>query len=76
MDLNITAVIIALSVTVLLLAIGVSLVIGYLLRAYIHDVTPQYTHPEMFDENGNPIADELIAFRFENGTPELDALED
>jgi|TARA_B100001057_G_scaffold187429_1_gene188247 hypothetical protein len=76
MDLNITAVIIALSVTVLLLAIGVSLVIGYLLRAYIHDVTPQYTHPEMFDENGNPIADELIAFRFENGKPELDDLED
>ena len=62
--------------TVLLLAIGVSLVIGYLLRAYIHDVTPQYTHPEMFDENGNPIADELIAFRFENGKPELDDLED
>ena len=50
--------------------------IGYLLRAYIHDVTPQYTHPEMFDENGNPIADELIAFRFENGKPELDDLED
>ena len=76
MDLDMTAIIIAMGVAILLLTIGVSVVIGYLVRAYIHDVTPQYTHPEMFDENGNPIADELIAFRFENGKPELDDLED
>ena len=24
------------------------------------------THPEMFDENGNLIADEIVALRFEN----------
>tara|TARA_B100001057_G_scaffold120779_1_gene119485 strand:- start:487 stop:717 length:231 start_codon:yes stop_codon:yes gene_type:complete len=76
MELNVTAVLIAMSVMILFLTIGIGLVIGYLIRAYIHDVTPQYTHPEMYDENGNPIADELIAFRFENGKPELDDLED
>tara|TARA_B100001094_G_scaffold274499_1_gene281529 strand:+ start:2057 stop:2287 length:231 start_codon:yes stop_codon:yes gene_type:complete len=76
MELNVTAVLIAMSVMILFLTIGIGLVIGYLVRAYIHDVTPQYTHPEMYDENGNPIADELIAFRFENGKPELDDLED
>ena len=25
-----------------------------------------YTHPEMFDENGNLIPDEILAVRFEN----------
>lgn len=25
-----------------------------------------YTHPEMFDENGNIIPDEILAVRFEN----------
>jgi hypothetical protein len=25
-----------------------------------------YTHPEMFDENGNVIPDEILAVRFEN----------
>ena len=24
------------------------------------------THPEMYDENGNLIADEIVALRFEN----------
>ena len=65
MDLDMTAIIIAMGVAILLLTIGVSVVIGYLVRAYIHDVTPQYTDPEMFDENGNPVADSLIAFRFD-----------
>ena len=32
------------------------------------------SHPEMYDENGNLIADEIVAFRFEN-TPE-DSQED
>ena len=43
MDLDMTAIIIAMGVAILLLTIGVSVVIGYLVRAYIHDVTPQYT---------------------------------
>ena len=27
---------------------------------------PYATHPEMFDENGNLIPDEILALRFEN----------
>ena len=57
--------IIALSVMVGILTLSVGLIAGYLIRAYIHDITPQYSHPEMYDENGNPLPDELIAFRFE-----------
>ena len=28
--------------------------------------TDVYTHPEMFDENGNILPDEILAVRFEN----------
>ena len=69
-------IVLVLGVTVGILTLGLGVVIGYLVRSYIQDTTPQYSHPEMYDENGNPIADELIAFRFENGKPELDDLED
>ena len=27
---------------------------------------PVFTHPEMFDENGNILPDEILAVRFEN----------
>ena len=27
---------------------------------------PVFTHPEMFDENGNVLPDEIVAVRFEN----------
>ena len=57
--------VLALSVMVGLLTLGLGLTIGYLFRAYVHDTTPQYSHPEMYDQNGNPLADELIAFRFD-----------
>tara|TARA_B100000902_G_scaffold165727_1_gene160656 strand:+ start:2506 stop:2736 length:231 start_codon:yes stop_codon:yes gene_type:complete len=76
MSLDSTVVFVVMGVVILLQTIGLGLVIGYLVRAYIHDVTPQYTHPEMFDENGNPIAESLISFRFEGDTPHLDEFED
>ena len=57
--------IIALSITVGLLTLGLGLVVGYLVRGYIQDTTIQYSHPEMFDANGNPLPDELLAIRFE-----------
>jgi hypothetical protein len=57
--------VIALGLMVGVLTLGLGLVIGYLFRAYIHDTTPQYSHPEMYDANGNPLPDELIAFRFD-----------
>jgi len=58
-------IVLVLSVTVGILTLGLGLVIGYLVRSYIQDTTPQYSHPEMYDENGNPLPDELIAFRFD-----------
>ena len=57
--------VLALSVMVGILTLGLGLVMGYLFRSYIHDTTPQYSHPEMYDANGNPLPDELIAFRFD-----------
>ena len=37
---------------------------------------PVYMHPEMFDENGNVLPDEILAVRFENGYDEIDEEED
>jgi hypothetical protein len=43
-------------------------VVGYLLKEYAIDRTSQYIpmHPEMFDENGMLIPDDVLAVRFEN----------
>ena len=64
--------IIALSVTVGILTLGLGATIGYLIRCYVQETTPQYSHPEMFDANGNPLPDELIAIRFEGKENETD----
>ena len=42
--------------------------IGYLLKEYVYDRNSSYipVHPEMFDENGQIIADDILAVRFEN----------
>ena len=49
------------------LAFLVGGVIGWVAREHSYETTPQtvYTHPEMFDENGNLTADEILAVRFE-----------
>ena len=41
-------------------------VVGWLARENTLVNQPIYTHPEMFDENGNLSADEILAVRFEN----------
>ena len=64
--------IIALSVMVGLLTLGLGATIGYLIRCYIQETTPQYSHPEMFDANGNPLPDELLAIRFEGDPKDTD----
>ena len=64
--------IIALSVTVGILTLFLGATIGYLIRCYVQETTPQYSHPEMFDANGNPLPDELIAIRFEGNENETD----
>ena len=51
-----------------ILAILVGGVIGWMARQHSYETTPQivYTHPEMFDENGQLVPDEIVAVRFEN----------
>ena len=41
-----------------------------------YQTQPVYTHPEMFDENGNILPDEILAVRFENGYDEFDEEDD
>ena len=63
-----TVVTLALTTLVSLLALLVGGMIGWIARQRSYETTPQviYTHPEMFDENGNLSADEIVAVRFEN----------
>ena len=58
----------SLSTVVTFLALLVGGVIGWVARQHSYDTTPEtvYAHPEMFDENGNLSADEILAVRFEN----------
>ena len=50
------------------LALLVGGMIGWMARQHSYETTPQvvYTHPEMFDENGQLVPDELLAIRIEN----------
>ena len=63
------AVTITLSTVISLLFLVVGGVVGYLLKEYAYQRTATYipTHPEMFDENGQIIPDEILSVRFENG---------
>ena len=51
-----------------LLALLVGGMIGWMARQHSYETTPQvvYTHPEMFDVNGNIVPDEILALRIEN----------
>ena len=51
-----------------ILAILVGGMIGWMARQHSYETTPQvvYTHPEMFDENGQLVPDEILALRIEN----------
>ena len=46
--------------------------VGWLAKEHVYQTQPVYTHPEMFDENGNVLPDEILAVRFENSYDELD----
>ena len=69
-----TIVTLTLTTTVSLLALLVGGMIGWMARQHSYETTPQivYTHPEMFDANGNLAPDEILAVRFENNDRELD----
>ena len=63
-----TIVTLTLTTTVSLLALLVGGMIGWMARQHSYESTPQYmwTPPEMLDENGNLVPDEIVAVRFEN----------
>ena len=56
-----------LTTVVAILALLVGGMIGWLARQQSYETTPQviYTHPEMFDANGNVLPDEILALRIE-----------
>ena len=63
-----TIVTLTLTTILSLLALLVGGMIGWLARQHSYETTPQivYTHPEMFDENGHLVPDEILALRIEN----------
>jgi hypothetical protein len=58
------------------LALLVGGMIGWMARQHSYETTPPvvYTHPEMFDANGNVLPDEILALRIE--THDTDEEED
>ena len=63
-----TIVTLTLTTLVAFLALLVVGMIGWMARQHSYETTPQvvYAHPEMFDENGQLVPDEIVAVRFEN----------
>ena len=41
-------------------------IIGYMIHTHQSNKLSAYMHPEMYDQHGNLIPDEIVAFRFEN----------
>ena len=62
------AVTLTLTTVVSILALLVGGMIGWMARQHSYETTPQvvYSHPEMFDANGNIVPDEILALRIEN----------
>ena len=63
-----TIVTLTLTTIVAFLALLVGGMIGWMARQHSYETTPQivYTHPEIFDQNGQLVPDEIVAVRFEN----------
>ena len=64
---DMTIVTLTLTTVVSFLALLVGGMIGWMARQHSYETTPQvvYTHPEMFDANGNVLPDEIVALRIE-----------
>ena len=69
-----TIVTLTLTTIVSFLALLVGGMIGWMARQHSYETTPQivYTHPEMFDENGQLVPDAIVAVRFENNYDNTD----
>ncbi len=63
-----TIVTLTLTTVVSFLALLVGGMIGWMARQHSYETAyvAAYTHPEMFDEHGNVVPDEIVAVRFEN----------
>ena len=63
-----TIVTLTLTTIVSFLALIVGGMVGWMARQHSYETTPQvvYTHPEMFDANGQLVPDEILALRIEN----------
>ena len=64
---EILVVTLTLTTVVSALALLVGGMIGWMARQHSYETTPQvvYTHPEMFDTNGQLVPDEILALRIE-----------
>ena len=73
-----TIVTLTLTTVVSFLALIVGGMVGWLASQHSYETTPQivYAHPEMFDENGQLVPDEIVAVRFENNHDTTDDEED
>ena len=78
MAMDMTIVTLTLTTVVSFLALLVGGMIGWMARQHSYETTPQivYTHPEMLDENGNLLPDEIVAVRFENNHDNTDEEDD
>ena len=72
------AVTLTLSTVISIMILLVGGVIGYLLKEYVIERNSTFipTHPEMFDENGQIIPDEVLAVRFDNSLYNMDDFTD
>ena len=72
------AVTLTLSTVISIMFLLVGGVIGYLLKEYVIERNSTFipTHPEMFDENGQIIPDDILAVRFENSLDDFSDTED
>jgi len=54
------------SVLFVIFALILGSLVGWTVKQHLEQKQPYTYHPEMFDEDGQVVPDELIAFRFEN----------
>lgn len=63
------------SVLFFIMSLIVGGLVGWTVNQYLAQKQPYTYHPEMFDESGEPLVDDLIAFRFE-GTENMEEEEE
>jgi len=65
------------SVLFSLMFLTIGSVVGWIVKEYVTQRDSKFipTHPEMFDENGNIIPDEIYAVRFDNDLEDFNSSE-